>query len=82
MINNIQMLGYGIIGLAIVIGAGSVVLDKFGNAVDGTSNTTVQYLLTQLGTTGLAGWIPAIIAFVIGMLFLGYFMTTGKGRNY
>ena len=41
------------------------------------SNTTVQYLLTQLGTTGLAGWTPAIIAISVGMLFLGAFMVRG-----
>ena len=46
----------------------------------GTANTTVQYLLTQLGTTGLAGWAPAIIAVSVGMLLLGMFMV-GKGGN-
>jgi len=56
-------------------------LANFGEATGGTSNTTVQYLLTQLGTTGLAGWTPAIIAFSVGMLFLGAFFV-GKGRRY
>ncbi len=82
MMDNIQALGYGIIGFAIIIGVGAVVLDKFGNAVGGTANTTVQYLNTQIGSTGLSGWTPAIIAFTIGMLFLGYFMTSKGGRKY
>jgi len=31
-------------------------------------------LSTQLGSSGLAGWIPAVIAVAIGALFLSYFM--------
>jgi hypothetical protein len=42
-----------------------------------------DYLNTQLGTTGLAGWTPAIIAFAVGMLFLGGFLINRGGkRNY
>jgi len=40
-----------------------------------------NYLNTQLGTSGLAGWAPAIIAFTVGMLFLGAFLIK-KGREY
>jgi len=47
----------------------------------GTSYTSVTYLLGQMGTSGLAGWTPAIIAFSVGMLFLGSFFI-GKGRRY
>jgi hypothetical protein len=64
-----------------VIGVGSVILYNFGNATGGTANTTVQYLLGQLGQSGLAGWTPAIIAFSVGMLFLGAFFIK-KGRSY
>jgi len=81
MFDNLTGLGYGLITFAIVIGVGSVILYNFGNAVGGTANTTVQYLLTQLGTSGLAGWTPAIIAFSVGMLFLGAFFIK-KGRSY
>ena len=81
MFDNLTSLGYGLITFAIVIGVGSVILYNFGNAVGGTANTTVQYLLTQLGTSGLAGWTPAIIAFSVGMLFLGAFFIK-KGRSY
>jgi len=80
MFNNLQALGLGIIGFAIIIGVGVVILDQFGNAVGGSANTTVQYLNTQLGSTGLAGWTPAIIAISVGMLFLGVFLTRG-GRK-
>ena len=43
---------------------------------DPTNTAWVQsdYLSTQLGTTGLSGWVPAIIAVAIGALFLSYFM--------
>ena len=80
MFDNLSALGYGIITFAIIIGIGTVVLTKFGDAVGGTANTTVQYLNTQLGSTGLAGWTPAIIALAVGMLFLGVFLTRG-GRK-
>ena len=81
MFDNLTNLGWGIVTFAIIIGVGTVVLSKFGNAVGGTANTTVQYLNTQLGTSGLAGWAPALIAFAVGMLFLGAFMVGGKGRG-
>jgi len=45
-----------------------------------TAGTNVQYLTTQLGTSGLAGWTPAIIALSVGMLFLGVFLNK-KGRT-
>jgi hypothetical protein len=80
--DQLQALGLGIIGFAIIIGTGVVVLDKFGNASGGTANTTVQYLVTQMGSTGLAGWTPAIIAISVGMLFLGYFMFRKGGKGY
>jgi hypothetical protein len=84
MFNALTALGWGVVTFAIIIGVGTVVLERFGNAVGGTANTTVQYLNTQLGTSGLAGWTPAIIAFAVGMLFLGAFLVGkgGKGRMY
>lgn len=75
MFDQLTNLGIGIMIFALVIGVTSIVLSSFGNAVGGTANTTVQYLLTQVGTTGLAGWTPAIIAFAVGMLFIGGILT-------
>jgi len=80
MFDNLSNLGYGLVTFAIIIGVGTVVLTKFGDSVGGTANTTVQYLNTQLGSSGLAGWTPAIIALSVGMLFLGVFLTRG-GRK-
>jgi len=82
MFEQLTALGYGIIVFAILLGVGSIVLNAFGNATGGTANTTVQYLLTQLGSTGggLASWTPAIIAIAVGLLFLGAFMV-GKGGS-
>jgi len=80
MFDNLTGLGYGIITFAILIGVGSVMLYQFGNATGGTANVTTTYLLGQLGTSGLAGWTPAIIAFSVGMLFLGAFMIKGSRR--
>ena len=78
MFDQLTALGYGLVVFAIIIGVGSIVLYNFGNAAGGTANTTTQYLLGQLGTTGLSGWVPAIIAVAVGALFLSYFM--GKRR--
>lgn len=111
MFNNLQGLGLGIIGFAIIVGVGTIILWEFTGSVAcptdwtfnesatmgggsecyetanasntgayGTSASEVQYLNTQLGTTGLAGWTPAIIAITVGMLFLGVFLARGKGR--
>ena len=81
MFNNLTALGMGIVIFAIVIGVGSVVLEKFGNSTGGTANTTTVYLNTQLGTSGLAGWTPAIIALAVGLLFIGALMMK-KGTSY
>jgi len=81
MFNDLTNLGYGLVVFAIIIGVGSVILVNFGNAVGGTANTTTNYLLTQLGSTGLAGWTPAIIAMAVGLLFLGAFMIRGNKRR-
>jgi hypothetical protein len=80
MFQDLTNLGYSLVVFAIIIGVGSVVLYNFGNASGGTANTNVQYLLGQLGQSGLAGWTPAIIAISVGILFLGAFMTKG-GRK-
>jgi hypothetical protein len=78
MVDKLVGLGYGIIVLAILIGVGTLILYNFGNAAGGTANTTVQYLMTQLGQSGLSGWVPTFIAVFVGLLFLGAFMV-GKG---
>jgi len=78
MMDVLQGIGYGIVGFAILVVVGLVVLSKLGEATGGSANTTAQYIMTQLGSTGLSGWIPAIIAVAVGALFLSYFM--GKRR--
>ena len=44
----------------------------------GYGYTNTNYLTGQLGSSGLAGWAPAIIAVSVGVLFLGMFMLRGK----
>ena len=55
-----------------------------GGAPTSAAYTNTNYLLGQLGQSGLAGWTPAIIAISVGLLFLGAFMVNsgskGKGR--
>ena len=43
------------------------------------SQTSV-YMMGQLGEDGLASWTPAIVALVVGMLFLGMFLARGNNR--
>ncbi len=43
--------------------------------------TNTNYLLTQMGSGGLAGWTPAIIAISVGLLFLGAFMVRGNSKG-
>lgn len=45
-----------------------------GTATPTGSWTTFSYFSTQLGSSGLAGWVPAIIALTIGIAFLSYFI--------
>jgi ABC-type branched-subunit amino acid transport system permease subunit len=47
-----------------------------GDPTDPTNGawTNSNYLMTQLGSSGLSGWVPSIIAVAIGALFLSYFM--------
>ena len=124
MFENLQNLGWGLVGFALIIGIGSVVLHQFGGAVancgaydnttdgtwvhtwnktnDGCTGTNgsiayvtndvgdpigagwvnTNYLVGELGSTGLAGWTPAIIAVSVGMLLFGAFLIGGKGRKY
>lgn len=108
MIQNLTAIGFAIIGLAIVIGIGIVILTTLSVNVascpplyptwNGTAqmcqnasvfqvgpsqattqlNTLTGYLGTSSG--GLASWVPIIIVLMVGMLFLGYFMSA-KGRK-
>ena len=74
MFNVLTGLAMGIVIFAITIGVGTVVLQKFGDSVGGTANTTVASLQSDLGTSGLAGWTGAIIALAVGLLFIGALM--------
>jgi len=51
-------------------------------ASTGVAYSNTNYLNTQLGITGLAGWTPAIIAISVGMLFLGAFLIKGRKGRY
>lgn len=83
MMNVLQMLGLGIVGFAITIGIGLVVLTRFAESVNDSDVTTeVTTLKGYLGSSGLAGWVPAIIALLVGGLFLAYFGGGGRRKGY
>ncbi len=107
MMDVLQGIGYGIVGFAIIVVVGLVVMTKLGDATaecatdfdynistrlcQETANlsettapvngawTTSGYINTQLGSSGLSAWIPAVIAVAVGALFLSYFM--GRKRK-
>jgi hypothetical protein len=75
-------LGYGVGAFVLVTGVVIMVLGKFATSAGaGPTNDALQYGITQLGSTGLLSWLGAIIAIVIGVFFLQYFMGK-KGRSY
>ena len=45
-----------------------------GTATPTGSWTHINYLAGQLGSSGLSGWIPAVIALTIGIVFLSWFI--------
>jgi len=46
----------------------------------GAAYTGMAYANTQLGTSGILSWLPAIIALLVGIFFLIYFM--GGKKKY
>jgi hypothetical protein len=80
---QLTAIGWGLVMFGVIIGVGVTVLTKLGDQVGGTANTTIQYVITQMGSTGLAGWIPVIIVIVIaGLIFLYLGGGIGKGKAY
>ena len=99
MMQTLQAIGFGIVGFAVIVIIGIVMITKLGdsiahcptgetyNVTDGycwnataqkavpanAEYTTSTYMKTQLGSSGLSGWIPAVIAVAIGGLFLALF---------
>ena len=49
-------------------------------AGSGAGYGVVSYVATQMGSTGLAGWIPVVIVVLIAGLVLALF--GGRGKNY
>jgi hypothetical protein len=67
------------------IGSWNATANQCSNATASTTPlgatwSAVSYGQTQLGQAGLLGWVPAVIALMIGMFFLAYFMGRNKTR--
>jgi hypothetical protein len=79
-VEQLTAIGWGLTMFAIIIGIGLVVLSKLSDTVGaGSANTTIQYVITQMGSTGLAGWIPVVIVVLIAGLVLALF---GGAKKY
>lgn len=81
MMQILVSLAYGAGAFVIILGTVIVVTAKFAaNAPE--ANETLQYLITQLGQSGLAGWFPVVIALSVGVAFITYFAFGNKGKGY
>jgi len=79
MIQILTGIALGIVIFAITIGVGLVVLTKFGNAVGGTANTSIQTLMGDTNGLGaLVTWVGAIIALLVGVTFIALLMGKKK----
>jgi hypothetical protein len=70
-------------GFAINSSSAGLCINSTGSTAtpSGASYVNTAYLLTQLGSSGLAGWTPAVIAISVGLLFLGAFLVRGGGKR-
>ena len=48
----------------------------------GSAYTGIAYGVTQLGSTGLLSWLPAVIALLVGVFFLAYFAGRKSQGSY
>ena len=76
MFDQLVIVAVSLVTFILVIGVGLIVSNEFGDSVGGTTNDTIQTLKGYLGTGsgGLGTWVPAIIALVIGVLFIAAIM--------
>jgi len=75
MMQILTGLALGIVIFAVTLGVGLVVLQKFGNSVGGTANTSIQTLMGDTNGLGaLVTWVGAIIALSVGLVFIGMLM--------
>lgn len=83
MMQILVALAYGAGAFVIILGVVLVVTTKFADAAP-EANNTLQYLITQLGQGGLAGWFPVVIALSVGVAFISYFAfgQDKKGKSY
>jgi len=71
-IQGLQQFIMGIVGVAIVLAIGFVVLAELKNSsTSAAANTSIDTIVTKLG--GIPSWIGIIIVVVLASLVLGYF---------
>ena len=83
MFNMLQNIALGVVGFAVLVTIGVVIIQRLGNAVGGTGNDTAAYIQGALGQNngGLASWTYAVIAIVIGIGIFSYFSGTSRGKR-
>lgn len=75
LMNLLVGLGIGLVVLGIVLMTGSVVTQEFDDATNTTSTNSLNTAIQgELGTSGLAGWIPAVVALSVGIIFISIFV--------
>lgn len=72
-------LGIGLVVLGFIIMTGLIVLQEFENTSGDIQVTnTSDFIQEELGNEGIVGWIPAVVAISIGVIFIGLFL----GRKF
>ena len=67
-IDNFSGIAWSVAIFGIVIGLALVMLSKFGSLLPTNSseaNESINYLISQLGTSGLVGWVGLIILVMV-----------------
>ena len=53
---------------------------SYWELVRGSGYSSVNYLTLQMGEDGLAGWVPAVVALSIGMIFIGMLLIKSRRK--
>lgn len=81
-LTNFSVSSAGVLKNATALSYGNISISYgYTYTLEDNASLALNYGMQQLGEGGLLGWAPAIIAIVIGVFFLSYFIG-GSGKRY
>jgi len=81
-LGNFSVSSTGVLKNATALSFGNISISyTYTYTTEDNASQALNYGMQQLGEGGLLGWAPAIIAIVIGVFFLSYFIG-GSGKRY